>query len=168
MKLRYLNDPVLREVCAPVELSELDFVVSQVPEMTKILLEENGTALAANQVGITKRFFIAIVNQDTKAIGLFINPEIVKLGDLEPFNEGCLSIPGTSADTQRAQSLELKYLNEKFEECEVTFTGLIAVAIQHEIDHLDGKLYIDQLPPMRKLLVVDKHRKFVKQIRRRK
>lgn len=162
MKLLLMNDPALREICEPVKQEELEYIKSLVPEMAKILKLEEGAALAANQVGIIKRFFLM---SDGK---LIINPEIVEIGPLTPFEEGCLSIPGTHATTQRAQRLKVKYKDETFSDVEVEFIGINAVAIQHEIDHLDGKLYIDQLPPMRRMLVLDKHRKFLKMRGRRK
>ena len=156
MKLRLMNDPALREVCPPVLESELDYIKSLVPEMSKILEQEDGAALAANQVGIIKRFFLM---KDGK---LIINPEIIEIGPLRPFEEGCLSIPGTFGPTQRAQTIKVKYKDETFTDVETEYKGIEAVAIQHEIDHLDGKLYIDQIPPMRRMLVLDKHRKFLK------
>lgn len=164
MKLRMMNDPVLRQTTLPVEESELSSIKSLVPKMTEIMNKEEGTGLAANQVGISKRFFIF---KDEGQVKLVVNPEITELGPLSPFIEGCLSIPGTSAETQRAQRIKLKYKDENFIENEVEYNGLSAVAIQHEVDHLDGKLYIDQLPAMRRLLVVDKYRKFIKQRNRR-
>ncbi len=156
MKLRLMNDPALREVCPPVLESELDYIKSLVPEMSKILEQEDGAALAANQVGIIKRFFLM---KDGK---LVINPEIIEIGPLKPFEEGCLSIPGTFGPTQRAQTIKVRYKDETFTDIETEYKGIEAVAIQHEIDHLDGKLYIDQIPPMRRMLVLDKHRKFLK------
>lgn len=165
MKLRMMNDPVLRQTTLPVEESELNNIKSLVPKMTEIMNQEEGTGLAANQVGISKRFFII---KDGEQVKLIINPEITELGPLTPFMEGCLSIPGTSAETQRAQRLKLKYRDENFTEQEIEYSGLSAVAIQHEVDHLDGKLYIDQLPPMRRLLTVDKYRKYVKLKSRRR
>lgn len=162
MKLLLMNDPALRQVCEPVKQEELEYIKSLVPEMTKILNLEEGAALAANQVGIIKRFFLL---KDGK---LIINPEIIEIGPLTPFEEGCLSIPGTHATTQRAQKVKVKYKDKTFTDVEVEFIGINAVAIQHEIDHLDGKLYTDQLPPMRRMLVLDKHRKFLKMRGRRK
>lgn len=164
MKLRYMNDPVLRQTTLPVEEAELSYVKGLVPKMTEIMNQEEGTGLAANQVGISKRFFII---KDGDQVKLVINPEITELGPLTPFTEGCLSIPGTSAETQRAQRIKLKYRDENFIENEVEYNGLSAVAVQHEVDHLNGKLYIDQLPAMRRLLTVDRHRKFIKQRSRR-
>jgi peptide deformylase len=156
MKLRLMNDPALREVCPPVLEGELDYIKSLIPEMSKILEQEDGAALAANQVGIIKRFFLM------KDGRLIINPEIIEIGPLRPFEEGCLSIPGTFGPTQRAQTIKVRYKDETFTDVETEYKGIEAVAIQHEIDHLDGKLYIDQIPPMRRMLVLDKHRKFLK------
>lgn len=162
MKLLLMNDPALRQVCEPVSLEELDFIKGLIPEMTKILNAEDGAALAANQVGIIKRFFLM---KDGRVI---INPEILDIGPLTPFEEGCLSIPGTSASTQRAQRIVIRYKDISFQDVEAEFAGIDAVAIQHEIDHLDGKLYTDQLQPMRRMLVLEKHRKFIKMRGRRK
>lgn len=162
MKLRLLNDPALREVCIPVEQAELEHIKSLVPEMMKVLEQEEGAALAANQVGITKRFFLM------KSGELVINPEIINLGPLTKFEEGCLSIPGAWAETQRAQYIKVRYKDETFADVEVEYNGQDAVAFQHEIDHLDGKLYTDQLPPMRRLLTLEKSRKFIKMRSRRK
>lgn len=156
MKLRLMNDPVLRQVCAPVEQGELDYIKSLVPEMAKILNQEDGAALAANQVGISKRFFLM------RSGKLVINPEIIEIGPLTKYEEGCLSIPGTWADTQRAQYVKVRYKDETFADVEVEYNGQDAVAFQHEIDHLDGKLYTDVLLPMQKILVLNKHRQFLK------
>lgn len=151
-----MNDPALRQVCNPVSLEELDFIKSIIPEMTKILNLEEGAALAANQVGIIKRFFLM------KDGNVVINPEILEIGPLSSFNEACLSIPGTYASTQRAQRIKIRYKDISFQDVEAEFTGIDAVAVQHEMDHLDGKLYTDQLQPMRRMLVLEKYRKFIK------
>lgn len=159
MKLRLLNDPVLREPTSLVTQDELDHIKTLVPEMTVVMVNESGVGLSANQVGISKRFFIMRDGEDVK---LIINPEIIEMTDIKPFEEGCLSIPGTSATTQRAHNLVLKYKDETWTDVQKTCTGFEAVIVQHEVDHLDGKLYTDALPPMRRMLVLDKHRKFMK------
>jgi len=158
MKLKLMTDLCLREKTTLVNESELSYIKSVIPDMIRIMNIEEGTGLAANQVGISKQFFIIKDNDEVK---LIINPEITELGPLSPFIEGCLSIPGTSAETQRARHLKLKYRDENFNEIEIEYNGLAAVAIQHEVDHLNGKLYIDQLSPMKRLLTVDRHRKFL-------
>lgn len=159
MKVLLMNDPILRQIAPHVVREELSYILSVVPDMILTMNKENGYGLAANQVGINKRFFIMKNLEDGK---LFINPEIIDMTQIEPFDEGCLSIPGTSAITQRAKILKVRYLDENFTEIEEEYKGLDAVAIQHEVDHLNGKLYTDSLPPMRKHLVLEKHRKFIK------
>lgn len=160
MKLRLINDPILREPTVSVSIEELNEILSYIPEMTKIMKDEQGQGLAANQVGVSKRFFIMYDAQGE--VDLIINPEIVEIGELSPVTEGCLSIPGVSAETKRAQSIKIKFRNKSFDECEQTFTDIRAVAVQHEIDHLDGKLYVDQLEPVRKDLVLRKHKKYMR------
>lgn len=160
MKIRMVNDPILREPTAVVSESELTYINSIIPDMIKTMTEEGGVGLAANQVGISMRFFIMRVGEDIK---LYINPVILEMGELEPFeDEGCLSIPGTSSSTKRAKNLKLRYRNEFFDEIEEEFKDFSAAAVQHEIDHLDGKLYVDQLEPVRKMMVLKKHSKFIK------
>lgn len=161
MKIVMMTDPVLRKVTDPVTREELDYVKSLVPEMITTMNEAEGAGLAANQVGISKRFFI-LKNLETGESKLYINPEITAIGEMLPFQEGCLSIPGTFSDTERAQVLTLKYLDENFEEQSQEYKGFTAAAVQHEVDHLNGKLYIDQLGPVKKNLVVSKHKKYLK------
>lgn len=156
MKLLLIGDPALRQICEPVKPEELDYIKSLVPDMTKILEEEDGAALAANQVGIIKRFFLM------KDGTLVINPEIVEASKPQKFEEGCLSIPGAHSETQRSLRVKVKFKDINFNDVEKDLTGIEAVAMQHEIDHLDGKLYIDQLPPMRRILVTNTSKKFLK------
>jgi peptide deformylase len=153
-----MNNPALRTVCDPVSLEELDYINSVIPEMIKIMNAEGGVGLAANQVGITKRFFIIKVNEEVK---LIINPLVLDIGKTSKYEEGCLSIPGTSAETSRARYIKISYRDLNFNETVKEFTDLSAIAIQHEIDHLDGKLYVDTLQPMKKILTLNKHRDFL-------
>lgn len=164
LKLRLMNDSVLRQPTQLVTNEDLPFILSQIDEMVRIMKREQGLGLAANQVGISKRFFIMPLNDEVK---LFINPTILELDKISPYEEGCLSIPGTSAQTMRAKRVKLSYLDENMMSREIELEGVLAVAVQHEVDHLDGKLYIDQLQPMRRLLTVEKHRKFLKLSSRR-
>lgn len=156
MKIHLLNDPILRLPTQLVTRDELGLINSLIPEMTELMTSAGGVAIAANQVGVLKRFFLVKIGED---IRLMINPVILHLGQMNTFIEGCLSIPGTDAETQRAETLRLQYVDENFDTKEEDFVGLNAVAIQHEVDHLDGKLYVDSLPPVRKMVVLKKHKK---------
>lgn len=160
MKIALINDPILRQPTDFVAPEELDYVKSLVPEMTTVMNAEEGAGLAANQVGISKRFFIL---KEGDNVRLIINPEILQSGlDRSIQDEGCLSIPGVQAPVERADSLTLAYHNDQFEIKVESFNGFTARAIQHEVDHLDGKLYVDKLGPTRKMMVLDRHRKFLK------
>lgn len=159
MKLHYLNSEILREPTELVQAEELDYVKSLVPEMTKIMTDEGGVGLAANQVGISKRFFIMRLNDEVK---LIINPIITSLEKFDLFEEGCLSIPGTSAPVNRAHEITMSYYDDQFVLVSVTLKDLEAIAAQHEVDHLNGKLYIDQLGDLKRMLVLNKHKKFMK------
>jgi peptide deformylase len=158
LKLRYVNDKSLREVCRPVQQEDVEQIKLYLPEMIKIMNGSGGVALAANQVGLDHRFFIMLVDNEVE---LFINPELLQLSDLKSFDEGCLSIPGVSRKNQRFHGVIVKYLDSNFKEQTREFLGINAVAVQHEIDHLNGKLYIDELSQSEKLLLLYKHKQFL-------
>jgi len=102
-------------------------------------LFKDGVGLSASQIGICKNVFI-MKDVKTKDISVFINPEYVKISDEKVIGrEGCLSFPGKTKDVLRSKDIEIKYLNSKFEERVEKFSGLPAVIIQHEMDHLLGK-----------------------------
>jgi peptide deformylase len=157
MKVLLLNNPALRQVCEPVQEHELEYVKSLLPEMAQLIIDNNGAALAANQVGIIRRFFL--LRDGT----LIINPEILESSEPEEFEEeGCLSIPGVSGSTMRSYKVKLSYRDQDFKLVETEYNGFDAIAIQHEIDHLDGKLYIDQLGNMKRTLLLNKYSKLKK------
>jgi peptide deformylase len=166
LSILYVGDPLLREPAKEVTKDDLKGILECIPEMEKLMEDAGGIALAANQVGILKRFFImGLPNQLTSIV---INPEILDIGDKTPSLEGCLSIPGANAEVKRAKMVKIRYRDHNFNEKEETFEGIAAVAIQHEIDHLDGKLYIDHIAPMRKALVMKQHNVFISKNRRGK
>lgn len=160
--IRLLDDPVLRTRCEPVDpvaivLHDLDNLLEA---MHTTMKAENGIGLAANQIGRSLRIFIL---KDNDAYKEFINPEIVSQSDLVDFeNEGCLSIPGVAANTKRYSKLTLKWLDREGTTKEQNFENMEAFAVQHEMDHLNGKLYIDQFGPLKRDMTIKKYRKFVK------
>lgn len=128
-------------------------------DMNETMLAENGMGLAANQIDWAFRIFI--LKNDTDYTE-FINPEIISQEELVTFeDEGCLSIPGVTANTKRYRKVKLKWLNREGIIFTGEFTDLQAFAVQHEIDHLDGKLYIDTLGPVKRSMVLKKHKKFI-------
>lgn len=150
MKIIYYGAPVLREVSK--EVTEVtDEVRKTLDEMVEIMREESGVGLAANQVGLTQRFFVCEVEGVVKKI---INPEITEFGAEEiELEEGCLSIPGIYKRVKRPEKIKVKYLNEKGEVKEEELDGIWARVFQHELDHLDGILFIDKLSPLNKRLI---------------
>ncbi|WP_022854437.1 peptide deformylase [Thermodesulfatator atlanticus] len=152
-KIRILGDPVLREKAKPV--TEINGALQQlIDDMAETMYEVKGLGLAANQVGETLRLFVLDLKQREGAPELivFINPEIVEAeGELFE-EEGCLSIPGYSAKVKRKAKVLVRALDREGNPFEMELEGLGARAIQHELDHLNGTLYIDYLSTLKKNL----------------
>lgn len=153
MNIVYYGNPVLREVSK--EVIEVTKEVQEIlNEMVETMRENSGVGLAANQVGLTQRFF---VGEAEGVIRKIINPEIIEFSEEEiELEEGCLSIPAIYKRVKRAERVKVKYLNEKGEEIIEELDGLWARIFQHELDHLDGILFIDRLSPLNKRLISKK------------
>ena len=133
-------------------------------DMHQTMVAENGMGLAANQIGWILKIFIM---KNEQSYNEYINPEILSQEDLVDFeNEACLSIPGTSSKTKRFRKIKLRWQDRLGATYESDFEGVPAFAIQHEVDHLEGKLYVDQLNATARFLVLKKHKKYL-QIQRR-
>jgi peptide deformylase len=147
-------DPRLRQVAKPVE-QVTDETRALVESMAETMYANSGCGLAANQVGIDARIFVI----DTAAEGepselkVFINPEIVKTDGVQMWEEGCLSFPGATEEIRRAERVKVKALDQFGKPFELEATDLLAIAIQHENDHLNGVLMIDKLNALRRRLV---------------
>jgi len=139
--LRYLNDDILRKKCRKVEKVD-DRVRTLLKDMAETMYYANGAGLAAPQVGILKR--IVVIDVGEGLINL-INPEIIETEGLHVVEEGCLSIPDKWGKVKRPKSVTVKALNEKGEEIILRGEGELAKAFCHEIDHLDGILFIDKV-----------------------
>lgn len=153
LKIRYLGDPVLREKAKPVE--EINGQLQRlIDDMAETMYEAKGLGLAANQIGITKRLFVLDLAQrkGKPELLVFINPEIIeKEGEIVE-EEGCLSIPGYAAKVRRFSRVLVRALDREGKPFEMELEGLGARAIQHEIDHLNGILYVDYLSTLKKQL----------------
>ena len=137
-------DPRLRTTAVPVEVVD-DELNAVIDDMLETMYAAPGIGLAATQVDIHKRFLVADVSQDQSEPQVFINPVIVEKDGVTVSEEGCLSVPGYYEDVQRAEHIRVKFLDRQGRETEMEASGLLAVCIQHEIDHLDGKLFVDYL-----------------------
>lgn len=161
--VRLIDDPVLRVSCKEVQMGEADyvgFISTLLLEMNETMKAESGIGLAANQIGFPVRVFILKKDDSYEE---YINPEMLAFEEQTILkDEGCLSVPGVSADTTRWNKVKLSWLTKNGIRKEEEFTGMQAFAIQHEMDHLNGKLYVDQFSSLKRELIVKKHKKFVK------
>ncbi len=121
-----------------------------ISNMLETMYDAPGIGLAATQVNVHERILVIDISEEKNEPIALINPEILeKEGDQE-FDEGCLSVPGIYEAVHRAEKVRIKALNKEGEDIEITAEGLLAVCIQHEIDHLNGKLFVDYLSQLKK------------------
>lgn len=128
-------------------------------DMLETMYAENGCGLAAPQVGVSKRVVVIdLAHEGEEPAPLYmVNPEIIwKSEDLEVCEEGCLSLPEMRAEVERPASVKIHYLDYQGKECELLAEEFLAVAAQHELDHLDGVLYIDHLSRLKRQMLVKK------------
>lgn len=142
-KIREDGDEVLRKKSKPVD-EITPRILTLLEDMADTMYEADGVGLAAPQVGILKRIFVIDVYDD-EGIRVFINPEILEVRGSQIGEEGCLSIPGKLADVERANYVKVKALNEKGQEFILEAEELLARAVLHEYDHLEGTLFTDHL-----------------------
>lgn len=151
LKLRLYPDPVLRTECTEVPPHE---IIQRLPEtleqMKELMLEYRGAGLAAPQVGLTERFFVM---QSYSGIITLVNPVIIEKKGKSKESEGCLSVPDVYGKVERAAHVRVKYLNEQSSECTYEVDGRDAHVLQHEIDHLDGILFIKYLSSAKRVSI---------------
>ena len=145
------NNPVLRQKAKRV--SSIDGAIAQlIDDMVETMREVGGVGLAAPQVGVPLR--IAVIELPDEEIIVLVNPKIVKRSGERQIEEGCLSIPGYRGEIQRSEKVTVKGLDRLGREIRIKGEGLLAQALEHELDHLDGTLYIDHLESIDKLTPV--------------
>ncbi len=145
--LRY-PDPRLHTKALPVTVID-DTVRRLVADMAETMYEAPGIGLAATQVNVHQRVVVIDVSEDRSQLMAFINPEIVERDGEQVCEEGCLSVPGIYEKVKRAEHVKVKAMNEQGEPFELEAHGLLAVCIQHEIDHLDGKVFVEYLSALK-------------------
>lgn len=157
-----MGDPVLRTPAAPVEAFD-DDLRSLVDDMFETMYHAEGVGLAAPQIGLSQRVLVVDVrDEDDPASGRFalINPEIVAVSkDTEKASEGCLSIPGLEELVERPAVVEVRGYDPRGNAFTVEATDLLSRALQHEIDHLDGVLFVDRVSPLKRRMLLKKWRK---------
>lgn len=160
LKIRTYPDPVLHQKAEPVE--DIDKSIKKLAkDMADTMYAAPGIGLAANQVGVLKRIIVLDLQDRDGQRGLItlINPEIIQASGSIKHEEGCLSVPGFYAKVNRFGHVIVKGKNLDGETVELDATGLLAVVLQHEIDHLDGLLFVDRLGPVGRELFKRKWKK---------
>ena len=148
-------DPRLRTVAKPI--AQVDAALRQlIDDMFETMYEAPGIGLAATQVNVHQQLLILDVSEDKSQPMVFINPEILSSEGSQTYQEGCLSVPGIFADVKRADKITIKALDRDGKSFELAADGLLAVCIQHEMDHLAGKVFVDYLSPLKRELVKKK------------
>ncbi len=154
-------DPRLKKTTAHMS-APIEGLQKIIDQMFETMYDAPGIGLAAPQVGIMERLFVMdAVREGNPDPIVMINPEITWGSDAKNvYEEGCLSIPGIYEEVERPEIVRIKYLDRDFKEHETEFDGLYATCAQHELDHLDGKLFIDYLSPLKRQMITKKMKKF--------
>ncbi len=149
LNILYYPDPRLRHTARPV--ARVDRAVRKlVDDMLETMYEASGIGLAATQVDVTQRVLVIDLSPEKNQPLCLINPELLYRDGVEETEEGCLSVPGVYGVVQRAERIRFRALDRDGKPFEQESDGLLAVCVQHEMDHLDGKLFVDYLSEMKR------------------
>lgn len=162
LQIVHWPEPVLLKPTRPIE--RVDYGLEKlIDQMAHTMYAAPGVGLAANQVGKALKLAVVDISPSsrTKDLHVFINPEIVSMEDEEIMEEGCLSLPGFKAEVKRALKIQVRALDKNLKSFEFPAEGLFARALQHEIDHLNGKLFPDRLSRLKREMLLRKVRKAI-------
>jgi len=155
-------DPRLRTRAEPVTMFDAE-LKQFVADLFETMYDANGVGLAATQVNVHKRVLVTDMSDDRNEPLALINPQILEKAGSQVYQEGCLSFPGLYADVTRALTVKVKAQNVRGEEIIVEVEGPLAVCIQHEMDHLEGKVFVDYLSSLKRNLLLKRLEKARKQ-----
>ena len=145
LSMRRYGDPILRLLAAPVDAVTPE-IKTLIKDMAETMWHQVGIGLAAPQIGVSLRIFV--MDDGKRGARAIVNPVVTERGGVVKEEEGCLSLPGIFAEVERSKSLRIEGLDGEGEPISFDAQGLQAKIIQHELDHLDGVLFIDRLPPV--------------------
>ena len=164
LKILEFPNPNLRKVAVPVTSFDND-LKRLIDNMFETMYEANGIGLAATQVDVHKRLLVLDVSEERDDPKVFVNPTIdVIESDLADYDEGCLSVPGFYETVSRPKKIKVSAQDKEGSQFEIEADGVLSVCIQHEIDHLDGKLFVDYLSSLKRNRIKDKLQKEQKSI----
>lgn len=162
LEVLHFPDPRLRTVAKPVDQVTPE-IKTMAENMIETMYDENGVGLAATQINFHYRLVVIDVSETRDQPMVLINPEIIEQSGEEESQEGCLSVPDTNADVKRSEFVTLQFQDIDGKVQIINADGLLAVCIQHELDHLDGKLFIDYLSPFKQKRIKTKLEKLQRQ-----
>lgn len=149
LQILYLPDERLRKTSVPINIFD-DALQILIDDMFETMYDASGVGLAAPQIGMNIQLSVVDVSPERNERQVFINPEIIAKSGKEKFKEGCLSVPGALEIVERAKQITVKALDRHGQPFQIECDGLLAECLQHEIDHLNGKLFIDLLSPIKR------------------
>jgi peptide deformylase len=155
LEILEIPDTRLRKTAKPVEVFD-EQLERLVGDMTETMYSAQGIGLAATQVNIHQRLLVLDVSEEQDQPRVYINPEILEADGSETCEEGCLSVPGIYAEVTRAEKIHISAQNVDGSFFAEELEGMHAICLQHEIDHLNGKLFIDYLSPLKRRMVTKK------------
>lgn len=161
--IELLGADVLRQKATdvPAPGPELDLLVA---DMFETMYDARGIGLAAPQIGLSQRLIVVDVKEEGAEPMALLNPVVAEFtGPVEKYEEGCLSIPGVSAHVERPVTCVVDALDQQGNPVRIEAEGMLARCLQHEIDHLDGVLFIDRLSPIKRNMLLRKYRKLIKE-----
>ena len=161
--LRY-PDVRLHKLATPVTVFDAG-LKKLVADMTETMYAAPGIGLAATQVDVHKQLIVVDVSERRDSLVVLVNPEIVEATGESDIEEGCLSLPGQYADVTRPARVKIRYLDQQGTRQEIEAEGLLAACLQHEIDHLDGVLFVDHLSSLKRNMIM---RRLAKEMRQKR
>ena len=149
-KILEFPDPRLRTRAASVEVVD-ERIQTLIDDMFETMYDANGIGLAASQIDVHEQVIVIDLSSDRSTPRVFVNPKVEIIDEtLEGFEEGCLSVPGFNESVERPKAIRVNALDRDGRSIEEALTGLLAVCLQHEMDHLQGKLFVDYLSPLKR------------------
>jgi peptide deformylase len=158
LNILHYPDERLHKVAAPIEKVD-DAVRTLIDDMAETMYAAPGIGLAATQVDVHRRLIVVDVSEDKSNLQALINPRIIEADGKTTYEEGCLSVPGIYEEVERAKHVIVEALDRDGKPIRIDADGLLAICIQHEIDHLDGKVFVEKLSRLKLSRIVAKLKK---------
>ncbi|QLG88597.1 peptide deformylase [Chitinibacter bivalviorum] len=158
LNILHYPDERLHTVAQPI--TEFDAALQRmIDDMAETMYAAPGIGLAASQVNFHKRLVVIDISEEKNDLLVLINPQIIAMDGITTYEEGCLSVPGIYEEVERAQHIKVKALDRNGQPFELETDGLLAICIQHELDHLDGKIFVEKLSRLKLTRILQKIKK---------